>query len=238
YKFVTLMMCSILLVSTPVAILADTDEAVVSEASDTSGSSSEVSEPASEPSGESDPEPASEPSSEPVAESASEPGADITPLQDPVLFAVSIPTEDIIPAQEPAVVLTPEQMLSVLMAASVVGGIPVSEPSQTPEILTQPAEPAATEPAENDSEDNETELSALGGLSALGAAPVSYDDGQRVTGNNIVDAEKFFAQGYDENLCWAATAANMLWISGYGQQAINPITDQAFQSEDEIFDYF
>ncbi len=36
YKFVTLMMCSILLVSTPVAILADTDEAVVSEASDTS----------------------------------------------------------------------------------------------------------------------------------------------------------------------------------------------------------
>ena len=55
---------------------------------------------------------------------------------------------------------------------------------------------------------------------------------------DLVDAEKYKLSGYDENLCWAATAANMLWTSNYAQQAVNPKTDANFQSVDEVFDYF
>ena len=54
----------------------------------------------------------------------------------------------------------------------------------------------------------------------------------------ILDAEKYIMAGYDSNLCWAATAANMLWQAGYAQQAINPYTGRAFASTDEVFDYF
>ena len=54
------------------------------------------------------------------------------------------------------------------------------------------------------------------------------------------EAEKFSKKlsDYDSKLCWAATAANMLWTSGYPQQAVNPKTGNTFQTVDEVFDYF
>ncbi|MCR5410704.1 MAG: hypothetical protein K6E90_06970 [Lachnospiraceae bacterium] len=53
-----------------------------------------------------------------------------------------------------------------------------------------------------------------------------------------VDAEKYMEAGYDENLCWAATAANMVWMGGYAQNAVNPLTNENFRNEDEVFDFF
>ena len=55
---------------------------------------------------------------------------------------------------------------------------------------------------------------------------------------DLIDAEKFYMNDYDFNLCWAATAANMLWTSNYAQQAVNPATGSNFQTVDEVFDYF
>ncbi|MBP5597197.1 MAG: hypothetical protein J6Y02_17575 [Pseudobutyrivibrio sp.] len=59
-------------------------------------------------------------------------------------------------------------------------------------------------------------------------------------GDDVVDAEKYslFVEGYDSLLCWAATTSNMLWIAGYAQNAINPLTGEPFKSEDEVFDYY
>ena len=54
----------------------------------------------------------------------------------------------------------------------------------------------------------------------------------------LTDAEKFYYIGYDANLCWAATSANMLWDANYAQIATNPYTGELFQSSDEVFDYF
>ena len=55
---------------------------------------------------------------------------------------------------------------------------------------------------------------------------------------DLIDAEKYMVYDYDAELCWAGTAANMLWTSNYAQNAINPTTGSYFQSEDEVFDYF
>lgn len=58
--------------------------------------------------------------------------------------------------------------------------------------------------------------------------------------NDFIDAEKYSTvlMDYDHLLCWAATASNMLWSSGYAQDVINPYTQAVFQSVDEVFDYF
>lgn len=61
---------------------------------------------------------------------------------------------------------------------------------------------------------------------------------QKVINPDYIDAEKFMAGNYDSNLCWAATAANMLWGSEFAQGTLNPITGDYFQNEDEVFDYF
>ena len=55
-----------------------------------------------------------------------------------------------------------------------------------------------------------------------------------------MDAEKYslYVEGYDRLLCWAGTASNMLWMAGYAQNAINPLTGETFKSEDEVFDYY
>lgn len=55
-----------------------------------------------------------------------------------------------------------------------------------------------------------------------------------------IDAEKYNVNyaGYDSQLCWAATAANILWTAGYAQEAVNPETGTYFKNEDEIFHYF
>lgn len=57
---------------------------------------------------------------------------------------------------------------------------------------------------------------------------------------SLVDAEKYSCdeEGYDHLLCWAATASNMLWISGHAQHAVNPYTNAVFANVDEVFDYF
>lgn len=47
----------------------------------------------------------------------------------------------------------------------------------------------------------------------------------------FVDAEKYKYPDYDSNHCWAATASNILWTTGYAQQA-------GFSSEDELMTYF
>ncbi|MBR6706990.1 MAG: hypothetical protein IKI84_09950 [Clostridia bacterium] len=57
----------------------------------------------------------------------------------------------------------------------------------------------------------------------------------------ILDAEKYtYVKGleYDSLMCWAATAANMLWQAGYPQNTLSPYTGRPFESVDEVFDYF
>ncbi len=56
----------------------------------------------------------------------------------------------------------------------------------------------------------------------------------------LPDAEKYSItlSDYDSMMCWAATAANMLWSSGYAQCAVNPATGKTFGNVDEVFDYF
>ncbi|SCX91606.1 hypothetical protein SAMN05660668_00789 [Pseudobutyrivibrio sp. AR14] len=65
--------------------------------------------------------------------------------------------------------------------------------------------------------------------------PYGYD---AVVNPEIADAEKCGVKGYDANLCWAASASNALWNAGYPQHAINPLTNEVFKSEDEVFDFF
>ena len=62
--------------------------------------------------------------------------------------------------------------------------------------------------------------------------------GLKITDIALPDAEKYMLSGYDELLCWAATAANMLWTSNIAQQSVNPATNANFQTVDEVFDYF
>ena len=71
-------------------------------------------------------------------------------------------------------------------------------------------------------------------------AALNSDMAYKLIIDSVRDAEKFSTviDGYDSELCWAATASNMLWTSGYAQSAINPMTGTAFQSEDEVFNYF
>ena len=63
-----------------------------------------------------------------------------------------------------------------------------------------------------------------------------------LTNDSYVDAEKYnnsdSGSGYDSEHCWAATCANILWTTGYAQQATNPLTNEAFKSEDEVMAYF
>ena len=55
-----------------------------------------------------------------------------------------------------------------------------------------------------------------------------------------VDADKYNLEtsGYDMYHCWAATAANILWTTGYAQQAVSPYTKNKFASVDEVLTYF
>ena len=60
----------------------------------------------------------------------------------------------------------------------------------------------------------------------------------------FADAEKYDStpddlwNTYDSNQCWAASAANMLWMSGWAGDLINPLTNAPFASEDELFVFF
>ncbi|MDO4189707.1 MAG: hypothetical protein Q4D29_12045, partial [Lachnospiraceae bacterium] len=61
-----------------------------------------------------------------------------------------------------------------------------------------------------------------------------------ITGSKFVDAEKYSTgtPGFDSQHCWAATASNVLWTTGYAQKAINPQTGNYFMNEDEVLAYF
>lgn len=59
-----------------------------------------------------------------------------------------------------------------------------------------------------------------------------------VPDDNFVDAEKYKFPGYDSNHCWAATASNILWTTGYAKDVVNPMTGRTFGSEDEVMTYF
>ena len=56
----------------------------------------------------------------------------------------------------------------------------------------------------------------------------------------LPDVEKYSTVSgpYDQDLCWAAAASNLLWGSGYAQDAVNPATNAPFANADEVFDYF
>ena len=79
----------------------------------------------------------------------------------------------------------------------------------------------------------------LSGLTEDNAAAVqaqieeSYNDGVYfdITGFDFIDAEKTGTEDDDDELCWAAAAANILTASGWAQQA-------GFNSEDDLFELF
>lgn len=72
--------------------------------------------------------------------------------------------------------------------------------------------------------------------------PAIMETGKPIDVSNpgFIDAEKYNLneKGYDSNHCWAATASNILWTTGYARQATNPLTGEAFKSEDEVLTYF
>ena len=56
--------------------------------------------------------------------------------------------------------------------------------------------------------------------------------------HNLIDAEKISEKGFDSELCWAATASNMLWLTGWAQNICDADENIVFSSEDEVFSYF
>ena len=69
------------------------------------------------------------------------------------------------------------------------------------------------------------------------------DKGVKVVDAAFADAEKWCDDdgdptAYDANQCWAASASNMLWVSGWAQKFVNPATGANFASEDEVFSLF
>lgn len=66
----------------------------------------------------------------------------------------------------------------------------------------------------------------------------------KLTDPSFADAEKWdnepviFDYEFDAAQCWAASASNMLWISGWTKGLTDPETGRAFESEDDIFAYF
>lgn len=57
---------------------------------------------------------------------------------------------------------------------------------------------------------------------------------------SFVDAEKFdvISPIYDSALCWAASASNVLWLTGWAQQYADPLTGNSMNSEDDVFELF
>ena len=43
---------------------------------------------------------------------------------------------------------------------------------------------------------------------------------------------------FDSMHCWAASTSNILWVSGWAPQILNPKTGKPFSSEDDVFEYF
>ncbi|MBR4574897.1 MAG: hypothetical protein IKO16_08290 [Lachnospiraceae bacterium] len=183
-----LLLCLVLSLGTPVAILADEPDAEISEEVQTGGE--EVSE---EPAAET---PAVE---EPSAET---PAIETTVTETP---AAETPAE---PAEEIGEAETEQESGSESESES-------GSDEPEPEAPTDPTIPDVSSP--------------VGG--AIPGVEKEVDP-------SFIDAEKYLTEDYDEQLCWAATAANILWRDNYAQNAVNPLTNDHFKSEDEVFDYF
>ena len=69
-----------------------------------------------------------------------------------------------------------------------------------------------------------------------GGTPVKLVD------NAFPDAEKYDSTdrgiGYDSGHCWAGSASNILWMTGWAERFNNPRTGMPFTSEDDIFQYY
>ena len=82
----------------------------------------------------------------------------------------------------------------------------------------------------------ETQKTADAGNAITDCASFIHEFPNGTTAHNLIDAEKL-ADANDSELCWAATASNMLWLTGWVKDVTNPQTGEAFKSEDELFQF-
>ena len=66
----------------------------------------------------------------------------------------------------------------------------------------------------------------------------AYTEGEDfdLTNLGFIDAEKTWADDGDENLCWAASASNLLTYTGWAAQAGFASTDDVFEAFISVFD--
>ena len=89
-----------------------------------------------------------------------------------------------------------------------------------------------------------TEASAAAVLEELKAFDPASGTAVKIVHDDIPDAEKWNCDPeadedtFDSNQCWAASAANMLWISGWTKGLNDPRTGKPFPSEDAVFEYY
>ncbi|MDO4627627.1 MAG: YDG domain-containing protein [Planctomycetia bacterium] len=93
--------------------------------------------------------------------------------------------------------------------------------------------------------DSSTQWAYLTGLSAedivtLETTFTSSETDKQVFTGQFLDAEKEWSNTEDDELCWAASLANMLWYTGWGNEALATDADgnPLFRNEDDLFDYF
>ena len=88
------------------------------------------------------------------------------------------------------------------------------------------------------SDDNREQLQAL--INDNGWQTLDNGNVLEIHMPTLLDVEKYSTVSgpYDQDLCWAAAASNLLWGSGYAQDAVNPATNAPFANADEVFDYF
>lgn len=197
------------------------------------------SEPA--PAAESTPEASPAPVIESAPESGTVPAAESTPEPNPVPDNI----------QEPEVIQPSEQILTAGNEPApgngsdeAIGGDAIFQSEQSVQGTNYKADKALITPENltvllrglNDSNKADTMLLIDKYVNTV----VQQGLPVNITGPTFVDAEKFSTgtAGFDSQHCWAATASNILWTTGYAQQAINPITNTNFRSEDEVLAYF
>lgn len=58
--------------------------------------------------------------------------------------------------------------------------------------------------------------------------------------SEFVDADKYclVKEGFDSTLCWSASASNILRISSWGDEFVNPIVKESTSYEDDLFAFF
>jgi hypothetical protein len=262
--FIAVSLCFVMAFATPVSILAEepeiedsrpVDSGVSEEASSPEGSAPGESAPEGSAPGESAPE-GSAPEGSPPEEGASGesvPGENEPSEKSP--YGDDAPSDDD-PLQEDgtqpdivfgtaAAAAAPVQKASADVAAQPAGSDQGSSSDRTDIVINKKSSTYGTDSVTTDgltiyvkglTDENREEL-----FSKLAKRVPSdlEENNSRWYGNEyIIDAEKFADPNYDDNLCWAACASNMLWISGYAQKAVNPYTTREFANVDEVFDYF